>query len=168
MFRNTDHVAQLRPLRVQRFSDAEASPFGTDAPRVIHAKASSPSLDQLVFIVAAGFRQHGHIGNVLTHICGRERATLEHALRSTFDPQAAGPDLPPLARNVVELLCANRGVTGRIARPFFHKMLNSLLGPGPAARLLKRIDLVFAQTRSVPSEPRLLSRPTSPRREESR
>ncbi len=73
--------------------------------------ADYPSFDELALRIAVAFRQHGHIGNVLTHICGRDWTGLEHDLCRILDPKSVGAELSPLARNVLELLCANRGVT---------------------------------------------------------
>jgi hypothetical protein len=144
MFRNIDESAQPDGTLRGR-AEPEGGRLRADERLTHHAKASRPSLDELAFLIAVGFRQHGHIGNVLTHICRRDWAMLEQALRRIFDPQTVSADLSPLESNIVELLCANRGVTGRIARPYFQKMLNAILGPYGAARLVRQIDLIFAQ-----------------------
>lgn len=109
--------------------------------------------DDLAFVLVAAFRQHGHIGNVLTHISRADRAKVEEAVRSILDPHAVGWDLSPLAENILELLCADRGVTGRIMKSFFHSVLTNILGADGAAMLTRRVDNLFLQARGKASQP---------------
>ena len=75
------------------------------------------AVGDLAFLVVAAFRRHPHINNVLTHISDANWERVEQALRAILDPLAASRDLSPLARNIVDLMCADRGVTGRILKP---------------------------------------------------
>ncbi len=124
-----------------RIHSLSAQPATDDPPT-----AEPPSLDELAFRIAVGFRQHGHIGNVLTHICGRDWTGLEHELRRILNPESIGPEPSPLARNILELLCADRGVTARIMRPYFRRLLTAILGDDAAIRLVHRIDAAFAES----------------------
>ena len=89
----------------------------------------------LAGVVLAVFRSDGHICNVLTHISGARWDLVEQALRTILDRRAEASDMTPLARNIVELLCADRGVSGRIVRPCFETLLTRLLTPDSAAGL---------------------------------
>lgn len=95
--------------------------------------------DRLVRILVAAFRNHGHVGNVFTHISGARWDRIGEALSEILNPNADHRKLNPLARNILDLLCANRGVTGRLAKPFFEEMVFRLL-PG---------ELAMAQCRHV-------------------
>jgi hypothetical protein len=106
-------------------------------------------LDNLVFRVAAAFRGHSHINNVLTHISGANWTAVEEALRVILDPGAASHDLSPLARNIVELMCADRGVTGRILKPFYRQCLVVLLGDEAASRLIAHITSLFLEQQAA-------------------
>jgi hypothetical protein len=89
----------------------------------------------LAAVILAVFRSDGHICNVLTHISGAHWDQVEQALRSILDRQGTAAGLTPLARNIVDLLCADRGTTGRIVRPCFETLLARLLTPGSAAEM---------------------------------
>ena len=80
-------------------------------------------LEELVCMLAATFRSHPHINNVLTHLCGRKWERVGQALHIILNPLATLNDLSPLAQNLVELMCAERGPTGRILKPYLHALL---------------------------------------------
>ena len=96
-------------------------------------------LEALVPRLAAAFRRHPHVGNVLTHICGAQWERVAQALRAIFAPTAASARLSPLADNLVELMWAERGVTGRILKPYLRELLASLLPRRSAERLLDHV-----------------------------
>lgn len=102
-------------------------------------------LDDLVFRVAAAFRGHPHLNNVLTHISGANWSAVEKALYGIFDRRAESHSLSPLARNIVDLMCANRGVTGRILKPFYRERLVTLLGKREASRLIAHVTCLFLE-----------------------
>ena len=81
----------------------------------------------LVDAIVAALRYHPHVNNVLTHVSGGQWPRVDQALAVIFDRQTTADDLSPLARNVVDLLCAERGVTGRILKPYFRDALARLL-----------------------------------------
>lgn len=42
-------------------------------------------------------------------------------------------------------MCADRGITGRILKPYFQAVLHNLLEPGHAQRIIGRIQALFRQ-----------------------
>lgn len=107
---------------------------------------------ELVKRMVAAFRGHPHVNNVLTHICGSQWTRIEQALRTIVNPAAMRSDLSPLARNLVELMWAERGVTGRILKPYLRELLARSLKRDAADRLLCQIDRLC----SIPeADPRL-------------
>lgn len=100
-------------------------------------------LDWLTAAWVGALRDHSHLANVLTHISRKNWGDVERALRSIFDAGARGRDLSPLARNIVELLCADRGVTGRIMKPYFRDFLTSALSPDQTRRLSAHVTKLF-------------------------
>jgi hypothetical protein len=87
-------------------------------------------LADFVDATVAAFRYHPHVNNVMTHICGGKWERVGQVLRVIVDARTTPKDLSPLARNIVELICAERGVTGRILKPYFRDFLARVL---PAA-----------------------------------
>jgi hypothetical protein len=138
-----------------------------DGPVTNSEVESLPSLDDLGFRLAAAFGRHGHICNVLTHISDGNWAKLEQALRTILDPQARSRDLSPLARNIIDLICADRGVTGRIMRPYFRSLLDAILEPKVAARFARQITVLFLEIEKArqPSSNALLPNETPFERE---
>lgn len=102
-------------------------------------------LNDLVFHVAAAFRGHPHLNNVLTHISRANWSAVEKALYGIFDRHAGSNGLSPLARNIVDLMCADRGVTGRILKPFYRERLVALLGKREAAHLIAHVTRLFLE-----------------------
>jgi hypothetical protein len=103
------------------------------------------AVGDLAFLVVAAFRRQPHISNVLTHISGANWGRVEQALRAILDPLTASRDLTPLARNIVDLMCADRGVTGRILKPYFRDLLARILSPHLAALLTDHVSLLFLE-----------------------
>jgi hypothetical protein len=89
-------------------------------------------LDDLVEWLVAAFRGHPHVCNVMTHISGARWERIAQALRAILCPAAIRDDLSPLAQNIVELMWAERGVAGRILKPYLHEQFARIL-PGPVA-----------------------------------
>lgn len=94
------------------------------------------SLELLAATVVASFRSHSHINNVMTHISGARWDHIECALLRIFDPAAAPVGMSRLESNIVELVCAEGGVTGRILKPYFQSVLKRLL-PVPSVAALQ-------------------------------
>lgn len=55
------------------------------------------------------------------------------------NPLATLDDLTPLARNIVELMLAERGVTGRILKPYFCFLLAKCIPPRLSEYLIRRV-----------------------------
>ncbi len=103
------------------------------------------ALDDLVETLVAVFRFHPHIGNVFNHVSGGRWTEVGQALRSILDPNSTHGELSALANNILELLWAERGVTGRILKPCFCNLLNGLLPPRLASRLCGQVSELFLQ-----------------------
>ena len=95
------------------------------------------ALDELACTVTAAFRRHPHINNVLTHLSGANWNNVEQAIRLIFDLGVSRRFVTALAANIIDLICADRGVTGRIVKPYFRKLLYATL-PAPLAGLVLR------------------------------
>lgn len=96
---------------------------------------TAPDLDVLASALVAAFRAHSHINNVMTHISGARWDHIERALHIILDFAAVPVALSRLEANIVDLICAERGVTGRIFKPYLETLLARLLPPIPAAQL---------------------------------
>lgn len=122
-------VGEIRPMEVHGSRQAAALMDELRQPPIslaVRDIAETP-VATLATIVVANFRGHGHICNVMTHISGAKWDSVEEAIRFILDPHAGKPEMTPLAENIVDLLCAERGVTGRILKPYFEALLARLL-----------------------------------------
>ncbi len=108
-----------------------------------HEAAIAPA--DLVFTVVAMLRAHPHVSNVLTHISRGNWGQIEQALGSILNPDTHCAKLSPLARNIVDLMCADRGVTGRIFKPYYQELLTVILGKEVARRLVANITSLFIE-----------------------
>ncbi|WP_155248700.1 hypothetical protein [Bradyrhizobium japonicum] len=104
-----------------------------------------PSTDELAFRTLAVFRAHPHINNVLTHISRADWTVIERSLASILDPATTSDALSPLEQNIIDLMCADRGITGRILKPYFHALLHRLLEPRHAERMIRHVELLFLE-----------------------
>lgn len=126
------------------------------SPALCQTLPSPPSMDrslatparlstaELAFRIFAVFRGHPHISNVLTHISRANWAQVERELNIILNPTTTG-GLSSLARNIVDLMCAERGVTGKILKPYFHAALQRLLGPDEAEQLIRHVEALFLE-----------------------
>lgn len=92
-------------------------------------------LEDLVRTVVAAFRSQPHINNVLTHLSGGKWERVGQALHIILNPLATLNDLSPLDKNIIELMYAERGVTGRMLKPYFHALLAKAEPPQTAVYL---------------------------------
>lgn len=109
------------------------------APAITAGAFDVPAIDDLAFSLVAALHRHPHLSNVLTHISRSSWPRIEHTLRLILDPATQHRDLTPLARNMLDLMVAERGDTGRIFKPYFGALLTALAGPNKAKALLSRI-----------------------------
>ncbi len=93
--------------------------------------------------IAVAFRDHPHINNVMTHISGANWQNVERALAELLDADRTSTSLSRLARNILQLLCAERGVTGRIVKPYVTGILNHIT-QGETAWLQHLLQARFA------------------------
>jgi len=107
------------------------------------ATSAQLSTAELAFRIFAVFRGHPHISNVLTHISRSNWAQVERELNNILDPATASQEFSSLARNIIDLMCAERGVTGKILKPYFHAALRQLLGSGESERLIRHVEALF-------------------------
>lgn len=114
------------------------------APAFTAGAFDMPAIDDLAFSLVAALHRHPHLSNVLTHISRSSWPRIEHTLRLILDPATQRRDLTPLARNMLDLMTAERGDTGRIFKPYFDALLTALAGPNKAATILSRIHRLAA------------------------
>jgi hypothetical protein len=101
------------------------------------------STTELAFRIYAAFRAHPHICNVLTHISRARWDEVERSINALLDPATTIDDLSPLGENILDLMVAERGTTGKILKPYFHTVLHGLLDPLRAERLIRHVEAVF-------------------------
>lgn len=136
-------------LEIRDALPVPAAPLGVlpsaEAPknRIPTTRARLSTAD-LAFRVFAAFRAHPHINNVLTHISQSNWPQVEEALNVILDPSGS-ENLSSLARNIVDLMCAERGITGKILKPYFHGALKRLVEPDVAERLIRHVETLFAE-----------------------
>lgn len=80
-------------------------------------------VELLAETLSGAFRRHPHLGNVLTHISSARWARVDEALLPLLNPYRDSFEVSPLTQNLLELICDNRGTTGRIMQPFFRAFL---------------------------------------------
>jgi len=138
----------------------------TPRPRSVAALPDLP-IGELAFRVLVAFRSHPHLSNVLTHISGGNWTKVERSLGSIFDVAITSGSRSPLDENIIDLMCADRGVTGRIMKPYFHAVLRSLLEPDEAERLIRHIHVLFLELECKAQRPTPAASPQSePRTQE--
>lgn len=103
------------------------------------------STEELAFRTFAAFRAHPHVNNVLTHISRANWAKVEQSLATILDLGTTSGSLSSLEENIIDLMCADRGVTGKILRPYFHAVLHRLLEPHQAQRIIRHIEILYLQ-----------------------
>ncbi len=137
--RGTKLRAQARP-RTTRVSKSELRP--------------KLSTTELAFRIYASFRAHPHICNVLTHISHAKWSEVERSISSILDPATTSDGLSPLGKNIVDLMVAERGITGKILKPFFHTVLHRLVDPPQSERLIRHIEALFRDLELMTQHPR--------------
>ena len=129
--------AKVKPLETAGSGQIAALMEGLGEPTVRLATDHKADLavSELAAVIVSHFRAHGHICNVMTHISGAQWDRVEEAIWVILDPTAGKLQLTSLAENIVDLLCAEREVTGRIVKPHFEGLLRQLLPTDVAARI---------------------------------
>ena len=100
---------------------------------------------ELAFRIAAAFRAHPHINNVLTHISRAKWADVENSLNRILDVATTGDDLSSLDENIIELMVGERGITGKILKPYLLAGLRRIVGPTHAERLARHVNALYLE-----------------------
>lgn len=103
------------------------------------------STAEFAFRIFAAFRAHPHINNVLTHISRAKWAEVEQSLNRILDLSTTGDGLSPLEENIIELMVGERGITGKILKPYFQAALHGLLEPSRAERLIRHVNALYLE-----------------------
>ena len=119
------------------------------------------AVDDLSFALVALLRAEGHLCNVLTHIASGDWRAVEQAIVAILTPRTSSRKLSNLARNILELACDNRGVTGRIMGPFFFNAIVRIAGKTDGKRLEKKIRRLRRRM-SSDGQVHLMARPARP------
>ena len=119
------------------------APQASAAPEVSCESNIAPT--ELAFAVVASLRSHPHLSNVLTHISRGNWGQIEQAFVAILNPDTHATRLSALARNIVDLMCGDRGVTGRIFKPYYQELLSAILGKAVARRLIVNITSLFIE-----------------------
>lgn len=124
------------------------------------------STSELAFRIFAAFRAHAHINNVLTHISRAKWSEAEQSLNRILDLSTTSDGLSPLEENIIDLMVGERGITGKILKPYFLAVLHRIVEPNRAERLISHVTALYlelewrvqrptaAPLRSEPSEER--------------
>ncbi len=117
--------------------------------------------------LSGALRRHPHLGNVLTHISSARWPRVDKALLPLLNPYREFFDVSPLTKNLLELICDNRGTTGRIMQPFFRAFLAKSVTKEEAEQIEAWVwklraaqpDYISNTTPLIPAEPeRLIER----------
>ena len=91
---------------------------------------------ELAFRIAAAFRAHPHINNVLTHISRAKWADVEKSLNRILDVATTGDDLSSLDENIIELM---------VLKPYLLAGLRRIVGPTHAERLTRHVSALYLE-----------------------
>ncbi|MGH6779030.1 MAG: hypothetical protein ACRECL_13660 [Bradyrhizobium sp.] len=140
------------PLRLENRADVRpAPPVGSREDLLPTAKPAAsrerlePSTADLAFRIVSALRAHPHISNVLTHVSRAKWREVEQSLNRILDLSTTGDGLSPLEENIIDLMVGERGVTGKILKPYFQAALRRLLEPGRAERLIRHINALYLE-----------------------
>ncbi len=101
--------------------------------------ATSAELDDLVFTLVALLRADGHLCNVLTHVASGNWRALEAGIASILYPRTTPKQLSNVARNILQLICDGRGVTGPLMQSFVFDVIARVKGRRQMRRLKAKI-----------------------------
>lgn len=98
------------------------------------------STAELAFRISAALRAHPHINNVLTHISRAQWVEVERSLSRILDMSTTCDGFSSLEENIVDLMVGERGITGKILKPYFQAALHRLVEPSRAERMIRHIN----------------------------
>ncbi|WP_108398996.1 hypothetical protein [Devosia submarina] len=124
---------------------------GTDqimpADYVALANADRIEPQKLAGMLVVELRHHGHFNNVLTHIFAADWREAEAALARLLDLNSES-DLSNREADLVSLLCGERGVTGKLMRPWMAAQLRRFV-PNESADRLERTWFAWHNLRMI-------------------
>ncbi len=123
------------------------------------------STAELAFRVFAAFRAHPHINNVLTHISRAKWVEVEKSLNRILDLATTSDGLSTLEENIIELMVGERGVTGKILKPYVLAALHRILQPSHAERLIRHINALYLELEWKVQHPVAAPLPSEPSEE---
>jgi hypothetical protein len=132
------------PVGVQPVRDAVLRDYllpMTEAPNVRPEFSTS----EIAFRIFAALRAHPHISNVLTHISRANWIEVERSLNRILDMSTTSDGLSSLEENIIDLMVGERGVTGRILKPYFQAALHRLVEPSRAERLIRHVNALYLE-----------------------
>lgn len=129
-------ASAARLLRQMR-SSRDFATRGALSDRSDHG--ASIAVGELAFRMVVAFRIHPHSNNVLTHTTGREWSEVERSLRMLLDPSRTGAARSSIEANPLDLMCVERGITGRIMKPYADEALFKIAGRRLARRLIQNL-----------------------------
>jgi hypothetical protein len=86
------------------------------------------------------------VNNVLTHVSRGDWTAVERSLLRIFDPATTGAELSSLEQNLVDLMQADGGETGRILKPFLRERLGQLIEAEQVGDVLAHVEILFVQS----------------------
>jgi hypothetical protein len=106
-----------------------------------------PPLDlkALAQTLIAVLRADGHLCNVLTHVARGNWRSIESAFEIILAPRSHAAHLDPVARNVLALICDERGVTG----PIMKAVVFGLIGRSAGARQAQQLKWKIMRLRKA-------------------
>ncbi len=160
------------PLRLKNRADMQsvgAAILGEYLPPAAEPAQSKDFLElstaELAFRIFAAFRAHPHINNVLTHISRAKWVEMEKSLNRILDLSTTGDDLSPLEENITELMVGERGITGKILKPYFLAALHRMIEPSRAERLIRHINALYLELEWKVQHPSPAPLPSEPSEE---
>jgi hypothetical protein len=114
----------------------------------------------LAFTLVSLLRADGYLCNVLTHVSSDDWRAVERAINAILEPRTPPRRLSNIPRNLLELLCDDRGIAGRIMRPFFFAAVAQVAGTAEMKRHEARIRRL---RRRISCDPMACRAPRTPR-----
>ena len=120
--------------------------------RAVEADLDAPELDpaRLAADLVVQFRHHSHFNNVLTHVSRDNWPGVEQALARLLGNLTGPLALDALSANLLALLSGERGMTGRMMKPWFAEQVCHYTSPVRSRSLERRLAKLHARYASAP------------------
>ncbi|WIJ26981.1 hypothetical protein [Devosia sp. RR2S18] len=115
---------------MKHWAGPEVQTTGVDGAEAAGSLDPQTTADLLII----GLRDHPHFNNVLTHVLHADRPLAQKSMERLLRLEDEAP-LTSLEANLVSLLCGERGVTGKMMRPWVAAQLRRLLSEQDASRI---------------------------------